>query len=150
MVTLESLIKEGTIIRESIKYIPPVNGVKRLYKKYNISDTKFYGIWKNKVIRFLDKQYPGDRCLADFEKAISDFEKHYYSPSIFDVANGILVSCQEVDNDREQSQESIINKIYGLEDDYEKRATSLNGVNKKETIKAFHDWYDIMIPRTVF
>ena len=61
------------------------------------------------------------------------------------MANGILVSCQEVDNDGEQSQESTINKIYRLEADYEKRASALNGVNKTETIKAFHDWYDVML-----
>ena len=145
MVTLESLIEEGNNIREGIKYIPPANGVIRLYEAYGLSDTKVYGTWKNKVIRYLDKYFPGDRCLADFEKAIADFEKHHCSPSLFDVVNGILVSCQEVDNDGEQSQESIIDKIYRLEADYEKRATALNGVNKVDTIKAFHDWYDVML-----
>lgn len=145
MVTLESLIEEGTKIREGIKYIPSTNGVIRLYDAYGLSDTKVYGTWKNKVIRYLDKYFPGDRCLADFEKAIADFEKHHCSPSLFDVANGILVSCQEIDNNVEQGQESIIEKIYRLEADYEKKISSLNGVNKLETIKAFHDWYDVML-----
>ena len=145
MVTLESLIEEGNNIRESIKYIPPASGVIRLYKVYGLSDTKVYGTWKNKVIRYLDKYFPGDRCLADFENAIADFEKNHCSPSLFDVVNGILVSCLEVDSDAEQSQESIIDKIYRLEADYEKRVTALNGVNKVETIMAFHDWYDAML-----
>ena len=145
MVTLGSLIEEGSIIRDGIKYIPPANGVIRTYKVYGLSDTKAYGIWKSKVIRYLDKNFPRDRCLTDFENAIADFEKHHCSPSLFDVANGILISCQEIDNNVEYGQESVIDKIYRLEADYEKRATALNGVNKVETIKAFHDWYDVML-----
>lgn len=145
MVTLESLIEEGTKIREGITYIPPANGVIRMYKVYGLSDTKVYGIWKSKVVRYLDKNFPGDRCLVDFEKAIAEFENHRYSPSLFDVAYGILVSCQEIDNDEEQGQESIIEKIYRLEADYDKRVSSPTGINKPETIKAFHNWYDAML-----
>lgn len=145
MVTLESLIEEGTKIREGIKYIPSTNSVIRLYDAYGLSDTKVYGTWKNKVIRYLDKYFPGDRCLADFENAITDFEKHHCSPSLFDVANGILVSCQEIDNDEELGQESIIEKIHRLEADYYNRASSPTGINKPETIKAFHNWYDVML-----
>ena len=143
MVTLESLIEEGTTIREGIKYIPTAPGVTRMYKAFSLSDTKIYGIWKSKVIRYLDKNYPGDRCLDDFESTIADFEKHHFDPSLFDIVNGILVSCQEINDDEEQ--ESVIDKIYRLEADYEKRATSLNGINNLETIKAFHDWYDAML-----
>ena len=143
MVTLESLIDEGTNIREGIKYIPTAPGVTRMYKAFSLSDTKIYGIWKSKVIRYLDKNYPGDRCLDDFESTIADFEKHHFDPSLFDVVNGILVSCQEINDDEEQ--ESVIDKIYRLEADYEKRATSLNGINNLETIKAFHDWHDTML-----
>lgn len=143
MVTLESLIEEGTTIREGIKYIPTAPGVTRLYKAFSLSDTKIYGIWKSKVIRYLDKNYPRDRCLGDFENAIADFEKHHFDPSLFDVVNGILVSCQEINDDEEQ--ESVIDTIYRLEADYEKRASSINDLNKLETIKAFHDWYDAML-----
>ena len=39
MVTLESLIEEGTNIREGIKYIPTAPGVTRLYKAFSLSDT---------------------------------------------------------------------------------------------------------------
>lgn len=145
MITLESLIEEGTIIREGIKYIPPANGVIRTYKDYSLSDTKVYGIWKSKVIRYLDKNFPGDRCLPDFEYAVAEFEKQHCTPSLFDVANGILVSCKEIDNGEVQGQESVIVKIYRLEAEYEKRSSSLNGVNKIETIRAFHDWYDVML-----
>lgn len=56
MVTLESLIEEGTNIREGIKYIPTAPGVVRMYKAFSLSDTKIYGIWKSKVIRYLYKE----------------------------------------------------------------------------------------------
>ena len=56
MVTLESLIEEGTNIREGIKYIPTAPGVTRLYKAFSLSDTKIYGTWKSMVIRYLDKK----------------------------------------------------------------------------------------------
>ena len=45
-------------------------------------------------------------------------------------------------DDENQEKESVIDKIYRLEADYEKRASSIDGINKLETIKAFHDWYD--------
>ena len=142
MVTLESLIEEGTNIREGIKYIPTVPGVVRMYKAFSLPDTKIYGTWKSKVIRYLDKNFSGDRCISDFENAIAEFEKHHCDPSLFDVVNGILISCQEINDDEKQEKESVIDKIYRLEADYEKRASSINGINKLETIKAFHDWYD--------
>lgn len=142
MVTLESLIEEGTNIREGIKYIPTAPGVTRLYKAFSLSDTKIYGTWKSMVIRYLDKNFSGDRCISDFENAIAEFEKHHCDPSLFDVVNGILVSCQEINDDENQEKESVIDKIYRLEADYEKRASSIDGINKLETIKAFHDWYD--------
>ena len=87
MITLESLIEEGNKIREGIKFIPPANGVIRTFKAYALSDTASYGIWRNKVIRYLEKNFPGERCLTDFEKAISNFENKYCSPSLFDLAN---------------------------------------------------------------
>ena len=142
MVTLESLIEEGTNIREGIKYIPTAPGVTRLYKAFSLSDTKIYGTWKSMVIRYLDKNFSGDRCISDFENAIAEFEKHHCDPSLFDVVNGILVSCQEINDDENQEKESVIDKIYRLEADYEKRSSSIDGINKLETIKAFHDWYD--------
>ena len=142
MVTLESLIDEGTNIREGIKYIPTAPGVARMYKAFSLSDTKIYGVWKSKVIRYLYKNFSGDRCIGDFENAIAEFEKHHFDSSLFDVVNGILVSCQEINDNENQEKESIIDKIYRLEADYEKRASSINGINKLETIKAFHDWYN--------
>lgn len=145
MVTLESLIEEGTNIREGIKYIPTAPGVVRMYKAFSLSDTKIYGTWKSKVIRYLDKNFSGDRCIGDFENAIAEFEKHHCDPSLFDVVNGVLVSCQEINDDKNQEKESVIDKIYRLEADYEKRASSINGINKLDTIKAFHDWYDVML-----
>lgn len=145
MVTLESLIEEGTNIREGIKYIPTAPGVVRMYKAFSLSDTKIYGTWKSKVIRYLDKNFSGDRCIGDFENAIAKFEKHHCDPSLFDVVNGILVSCQEINDDENLKKEPVIDKIYRLEADYEKRASSINGINKLETIKAFHDWYDVML-----
>ena len=145
MVTLESLIEEGNEIRDGIKYIPPANGVFRTYKAYALSDSAKYGIWKNKVIRFLDKKFPGERCLADYEKAISDFENNYRSPSLFDLAIGVLVSYEEVGSKEELGDESEIDKIYKLEDGYERLVTSPDGENKSKTIKAFHKWYDAML-----
>lgn len=97
MKTLESLIEEGITIRESIKFIPPANGIIRTYRAYALSDTKFYGIWKNRVIRYFDTHFPGNRCIDDFEKAILEFEKRHFSPSLFDMVHGILISCQEIE-----------------------------------------------------
>ncbi len=145
MITLESLIEEGNKIREGIKFIPPANGVIRTFKAYALSDTASYGIWRNKVIRYLEKNFPGERCLTDFEKAISNFENKYCSPSLFDLANGILVSCKEIDSNIEQREESQIDKIYKLENEYERQATSPDGENKLKTIMAFHKWYDAML-----
>ena len=145
MVTLGTLIKEGEIIRKSIKFIPPVKGVLRLYPAYSLYDTKVYGTWKAKVIRYLDKNFSGDRCIGDFEKAIAEFEKHHCSPSLFDEALGVIVSCQEIDDSKEQEPESVIDKIYRLESDYENISFSSNDTNTQEAINAFHNWYDAVM-----
>ncbi len=145
MVTIESLIEEGNKIRDGIMYIPPTQGVIRLFNAYKVPDTKAYGIWKNKVIRYLDKCFKGDRCINDFEKAILNFEKHNYSPSLFDDAIGIIVSCQVINNCDEPRQETEIERIYSLETSYEKKSCLPNDVNTQEAIDAFHKWYDALV-----
>lgn len=106
MITLDSLIEDGKSIRAGIKFITTPKGVIRTYSEYSLSDTTIYGAWKAKVIRYLDKYFPGDRCISDFEKAISEFEKHYCRPSLFDVALGFIISCQEIGNCGETTTES--------------------------------------------
>lgn len=91
-VTLSSLINEGKEIKTLISYVPAPRGVLRMYSDYSISDLPRYEVWKNLVIRFLSANYPGDRCIDDFEAKLKDFSKHY-SPSYFDGLIGILESC---------------------------------------------------------
>ncbi len=94
-VTLSSLIKEGKEIRQLISYEPAPRGVLRMYSEYSISDLPRYEVWKNLVIRFLSANYPGDRCISDFETKLKDFSKHYI-PSYFDGLIGILESCDAI------------------------------------------------------
>ena len=145
MTTLESLIEEGKSIRAGIKFITTPKGVIRLFSAYSLSDTMTYGTWRAKVIRYLEMNFSGERCLHDFENAISEFEKHHYAPSLFDVALGIIVSCQEIDNIKEPKTETDIDKIYRLEADYEKISSSPNDANTQEAIIAFHNWYDAIL-----
>lgn len=92
-ITLEQLIEEGSEIKKQISYINVPAGVIRTYRAYQLSYNQKYETWKNMTIRFLSVNFPGDRCINDFEKTSEEFSKSYKSPIVFDKMLGILNSC---------------------------------------------------------
>lgn len=95
-ITLEQLIEEGKDIRKTISYINAPSGVFRTYAAYSLADNSKYEIWKNKSIRFLSINFPGDRCINDFEESAKDFVKNHHSPYVFDNMLAILHACLEM------------------------------------------------------
>lgn len=95
-ITLASLIQEGKEIRNMISFVPSPRGVWRTFSVYSIADLPRYETWKNLVIRYLSANYPGDRCIGDFESKENEFSNHYYSPTYFDGLIGILESCEAI------------------------------------------------------
>ena len=95
-ITLEQLIEEGKNIRTKITYIDPPSGVIRLCSSYKLADNSKYEIWKNKAIRFLSINFPGDRCINDFEESAKNFTKTNHSPTVFDNMLAILQACLEM------------------------------------------------------
>lgn len=95
-ITLEQLIEEGKDIRKTISYINPPSGIIRMYAAYSLADNSKYEIWKNKSIRFLSINFPGDRCINDFEESAKDFVKKHHSPDVFDNMLAILQACLEM------------------------------------------------------
>lgn len=79
-ITLEQLIEEGSEIKKQISYINVPAGVIRTYKAYQLSDNQKYETWKNMTIRFLSVNFPGDRCINDFEKTSEEFSNHTNLP----------------------------------------------------------------------
>lgn len=84
--TLEESITEALAIKASIYEVK---------YGYSISDTSRYEIWKQSTIRILSAEFPGDRCIEDFENAITSFQSGYRSPSSFDMLIGVLTACRD-------------------------------------------------------
>ena len=95
-IILEQLIEEGKDIRKTISYINTPSGVFRTYAAYSLADNSKYEIWKNKSIRFLSINFPGDRCINDFEESAKEFTKTHHSPTVFDNMLAILQACLEM------------------------------------------------------
>lgn len=95
-ITLPYLIQEGKEIRGMISFVPSPTGVWRTFSVYSIADIPKYETWKNLVVRFLSANYPGDRCIADFENKVKEFSDSNYDPTYFDGLIGILESCNAI------------------------------------------------------
>lgn len=95
-ITLRTLIQEGKEIKSTISFVPSPSGVWRTFSVYSIKNLPRYETWKNLVIRFLSANYPGDRCIDDFENKEHEFSNNYYSPTYFDGLIGILESCDAI------------------------------------------------------
>lgn len=95
-ITLPYLIQEGKEIRGMISFVPSPRGVWRTFSVYSIADIPKYETWKNLVVRFLSANYPGDRCIADFENKVKEFSDSNYDPTYFDGLIGILESCNAI------------------------------------------------------
>ncbi|MCL2561941.1 MAG: hypothetical protein FWE10_06450 [Rikenellaceae bacterium] len=106
-ISLDTLIVEGKEIKDSIKYVPPVEGTWRNFHVYAIKDNPKYEVWKNKTIRFLGCNFKEDRCISDFENAVKIFEKSRFSPSDFDKLIGILESCKIIPKVSQKSSKNM-------------------------------------------
>lgn len=82
---LNELIAEGFALKDTL--------YKNAYGHYDI-DTSRYEMWKQTAIRILSIEFPGDRCIKDFENAVKVFDNYYY-PSSFDALIGILSACRD-------------------------------------------------------
>ena len=69
-IILNDLINKGQNIRKGISYVYSPSNVMRMYDVYKFSDNQEYEIWKNKCLRFLSREFNGDRCIKDFEDTI--------------------------------------------------------------------------------
>ena len=145
---LEDLIKEGQDIRGSITHLDTPERVIRLYSAYRNPDTQKYGAWKNRSIRYLDRTFPNDRCVRDFETAIESFEKNHNNPSKFDDAIGVLISCRDFKPAKDAtpvSGKTTVKTVLNLEAEYERLVSGKDSENKREAIEAFHNWYDALV-----
>lgn len=96
VITIDSLIEQGTEILQGIKYIPPSPHVIRTYSVHGLADESIYERWKNITIRFLNSNYPNDISVADFRNAAEKFEKGYYPPTEMKSMIGILESIKAI------------------------------------------------------
>ena len=90
-ITLDKLISDGELILSQIYKIeyPSIC----TFVDYEIPEYCKYERWKSLVIRFLSLNFPGDRCIKDFENAAIELKKQHNSPEIFERMIGILQSC---------------------------------------------------------
>lgn len=94
-IALSSLINDGKVIKDKIKFIPAPVGVWRSYKMYEFDDYQTFEIWKNSSLRLLSSEFKGDRCIGDFEGVIKEMKNTKY-PSDMDKLIGILIACKEI------------------------------------------------------
>ncbi len=113
--TLESLIKQGNAILDSIRREEKNNGIFP-FTSYSLSDEAFYERWKNVVIRFLSVHYRNDISVKDFRAAMTEFEnKRKYPPTSMQKMIGVLESINIIpniieDDDKVATPAVIINK----------------------------------------
>ena len=90
-ISLDDLIKDGRTIENGLRFIPPRQGVIRLYAVYGLEDNKVYYRWKELAIRFLQLYYPND--LSRFEKYSEDFERNHFAKQYISNMIGVLEAC---------------------------------------------------------
>lgn len=91
--TLKELIDEGKEIKASIHEVISSSNVIIPVRLYKFGDNAKYEIWINKTIRYLTLSFDGDRCITEFEEAVSNVKKARNSPNSFDKLLGILEAC---------------------------------------------------------
>lgn len=99
--TLEDSITEALAIRATIY---------KVKYSYCIPDTARYETWKQSAIRILSTEFSGDRCIADFEKAIEAYQSSYRSPASFDMLIGVLTACRDNPTIIRKSSDTSSNK----------------------------------------
>lgn len=92
-ITLDKLISDGELILSQIYKIEYPSNIICTFVDYEIPEYCKYERWKSLVIRFLSLNFPGDRCIKDFENAAIELKKQHNSPEIFERMIGILQSC---------------------------------------------------------
>jgi len=90
-VTLDSLIKEAQDIALNLT---PRSG--HPYGGYYLHDNLQYETWKNLALRFLSANFPGDRCIKDFEYHTSLFELDNREKCHLESLIALLNSCHAI------------------------------------------------------
>ena len=91
-IALNELIDEGKSIEKGISYVAPPSNVWRTYNVYKFADYQIFETWKNKCLRFLSREFEGDRCIKDFENVIQDISDRSYPIQVKQLI-AILESC---------------------------------------------------------
>ena len=95
MTMLNDLIIEGQEIRSGIVFVPTKQNEWRTFKVYRFTDNQKFEIWKSKCLRFLSKEFNGDRSITDFEESLKEMTKSNY-PETLDKLIGVLEACNSI------------------------------------------------------
>lgn len=90
-ILLEKLIEGGEQLKDSIQKVK-TEGIIAPYHGYEFPDELLFTTWKNNCIRFLEKEFSGDRAIQDFEESVKIGKFHNY-PKMMRELLGILRSC---------------------------------------------------------
>ncbi len=141
-IDIKDLIVRGRSIEKGLTFVPPANGVMRLYKVYRLANVDDYYRWKELSMRYLQLYYPGD--LERFAKYSEEFEKKHYIPHYISNMVGVLEACEAFPSEKvlylNEAQDRIkeLVKVEELEKIYLSLTTSAN-IHKSGT--AFHSWH---------
>lgn len=80
--SIDELIAEGEAIKDSIDL------------RHKMGKLEEYHIWRQKVIRFLNQEVPGDIVIHNFEVAVKGFNFNYCSKESFDKVLSVLKAFQ--------------------------------------------------------
>lgn len=106
-IALNELIDEGKSIEKGISYVAPPSNVWRTYNVYKFADYQIFETWKNKCLRFLSREFEGDRCIKDFENVIQDISDRSYPNTSETINRNFRILCLCLKTARER----IIDKL---------------------------------------
>lgn len=140
--TVKNLIEQGRKIESSLQYVPPGEGVVRMYAVYRLADTDEYYRWKECSIRFLQLYSSSD--VERFVKYSNEFEEHHFHARYISNMIGVLEACDAIPSEKMsllnevQEREEEIAKVQELQALYESDARGRDVYNSTD---AFHNWH---------
>lgn len=106
--TIEDLITEGEAIKNSID------------QRHKMGMLDDYNVWRQKVLRFLNQEVPGDMVIHNFDIAVKCFNSNYCSPQAFDRVLSVLKAFKELPKITKDTTPSL----------YQKQGTDINITNQ--------------------
>lgn len=149
-INIDTLIEQGRVIRQGLKYLNPPSNVWRSYAVYKLKDAAQYHSWASTCFRFLNINYSNDPCIKQFNNATEAFEKsnNHFCPEPLEKMIGILEGCKVLPQglDNSQLESKMQNDIESAERAYSiYQSYTPDEMNSKECIGAYHNWYSVSL-----